>query len=819
MEKNNGKEKRARELFAKEVQEEKANTVLKYNRNLLETSLDPLVTMGPDGIITDANYATEKATGLPREKIIGTDFSEYFTEPDKARAGYKQAFDVGKVLDYELYLKHINGSSIPVLYNVSVYKDNEGQIIGMFAAARDISAIKKYVDELIDFRNNLETIIQQKTAELITANKQLVIQNEEKEKRAEELVVANKELAFQNDEKDKRAAELVLANRELTFQNREKADRAAELVIADEELAFQTGEKADRAAELLIANKELVFQNEEKEKRAAELVITNKELALQSKEIKRRIKELALAKKQVDMAGVIINKAWKYDRSLIKASIDPIMTIDQDGLIVDVNTAVKNATGLPRKKLIGSNFSEIFSDQEKARNYSKTIFEKGQAFNFELDLKHTNGFTIPVIYNAFVYSDNKEKRVGVLVANNDNKTKQNDEIIYLQINLNQLVKQRTSELKIANKKLAIENEKNEYLGYHDHLTGLYNRRFFEEELKRLDTKTNLPISIIMCDTNGLKLINDSFGHNYGDKLLLKAAETIKMVCRADDIVARIGGDEFAVLLPKTDAEETMQIANNMKQLASKARIANIELSISYGYDTKTSDKQKTIEIMANAENHMYRHKLYDRSSIRNKTIDLIMNTLFEKSDRESQHSARASNICQAIASKMNFDKGDVNKVRIAGLVHDIGKMGIDENILNKAGKLSDFEWEQMKGHSEAGWRILSSANEFSELAQFVLDHHERWDGSGYPNGLKGEKIPLESRIIAVADSYDAMTSDRSYRKGLNKEEAIKEMKKCSGTQFDPEIVDVFVNQVLPYNSNFGGGKPLLSAVENNLESG
>src|SRR5665647_1814522 len=278
MEKNNGKEKRARELFAKEVQEEKANKGWEYNRTLLEAIIDSLVTIGPDGIITDVNSATEKATGLPREKIIGTCFSEYFTDPEKARAGYKQVFDVGKVVDYELYLTHINGSSIPVLYNASVYKDNEGQIIGVFAAARDISAIKKYEDELIDFRNNLESIVQQKTAELIIANKELVIQNEEKEKRAEELVVADKELAFQTGEKADRAAELLIADEELVFQSGEKADRAAELLIANKELVFQNEEKEKRAAELIIANKELVFQNEEKDKRAAELVLANREL-------------------------------------------------------------------------------------------------------------------------------------------------------------------------------------------------------------------------------------------------------------------------------------------------------------------------------------------------------------------------------------------------------------------------------------------------------------------------------------------------------------------------------------------------------------
>ena len=314
------KEKRARELFAEEVQEEKANKGWKYIRNLFEASIDSLVTIGPDGIIIDVNLATEKATGLPREKIIGTDFSEYFTDPDKARVGYKQVFDIGKVIDYELCLKHVNGSSIPVLYNASVYKDNEGQIIGVLAAARDISALKKYADELTDFRNNLELIVQQKTAELVTANEELAFQNEEKEKRAEELVIANEKLLYQNEEKEKRAAELVIANEELLFQNEEKEKRAAELILANEELilqneekekraaelvlanrelAFQTGEKADRAAELIIANAELIHQNKEKDKRAAELIIANKELLFQNEEKEKRAAELIIANEEL----------------------------------------------------------------------------------------------------------------------------------------------------------------------------------------------------------------------------------------------------------------------------------------------------------------------------------------------------------------------------------------------------------------------------------------------------------------------------------------------------------------------------------------
>lgn len=353
-----------------------------------------------------------------------------------------------------------------------------------------------------------------------------------------------------------------------------------------------------------------------------------------------------------------------------------------------------------------------------------------------------------------------------------------------------------------------EQKKNQekliYMIYHDHLTGLYNRRFFEEELNRLDTKKNLPLTIIMGDINGLKIINDSFGHAVGDNYLKKISEIIRKACRADDIIARLGGDEFVVILPNADTSEAIKIIEHIKDIISETNVGAIELSVSFGFAAKESEKQSVLETVVNAENHMYTHKIYERASMRSKTIDIIMNTLFEKSNRESQHSNRVSALCEAIASNMDFDKDDVNQIRIAGLVHDIGKIGIKENILNKAGRLDNDEWEEMKKHPEAGWRILITTIEFSEISKFVLRHHERWNGSGYPNGLKGEEIPIEARIIAVADAYDAMTSERTYKNAYSKDEAINELTRCSGTHFDPKIVDVFVNQVLPYNSNFEG---------------
>ena len=335
-----------------------------------------------------------------------------------------------------------------------------------------------------------------------------------------------------------------------------------------------------------------------------------------------------------------------------------------------------------------------------------------------------------------------------------------------------------------------------YMGFHDQLTGLYNRRFYEEELKRLDTERNLPMTIAMFDVNGLKLVNDSFGHSTGDELLKKAAEVIKQGCRSDDIIARLEGDEFVIILPETDALKTGQIIKRIKSLSLKEKVGVLDVSITFGYKTKNNKEEDIQEIFKNTKDYVSKHKLSESSGINSKIIDLIMNRLFEKNNREMLHSKQVGKICKDIATKMNFDKDNVSQIKIAGLMHDIGKIRIDKNILDKPQKLSSDEQKEIEKHSETGYRILSSVNEFSEIAEYILEHHEKWNGEGYPRGLRGEEISLQARIIAVADAFDAMTRDRTYGKALSEEEAINEIRRCSGTQFDPEIAGVFVKKVL-----------------------
>jgi diguanylate cyclase (GGDEF)-like protein/PAS domain S-box-containing protein len=335
-----------------------------------------------------------------------------------------------------------------------------------------------------------------------------------------------------------------------------------------------------------------------------------------------------------------------------------------------------------------------------------------------------------------------------------------------------------------------------YLSYNDQLTGLYNRRFYEEESRRIDTERNYPIALIMVDVNGLKLTNDAFGHQAGDLLLRKVAAILISECHSDEIIARMGGDEFIILLPETGKTKASRLIENIKSSIAKERVENVVMSVSIGFSIKHDSSESMSKVYKLAEDDMYRHKLSESSSMRSKTIDLIMNSLCEKNTREMLHSARVSNLCVTIAKCMNFTKDEVSLMKIAGLMHDIGKIGIGDSILNNPDLLNKEEWRDIRRHSEIGYRILSSANEFSEIADYILEHHERWDGFGYPKGLKGDQISIQARIIGIADSYDSMTSDRSYRKALSEDEAKMEIKANAGRQFDPEIAQIFVEKVL-----------------------
>ncbi len=335
----------------------------------------------------------------------------------------------------------------------------------------------------------------------------------------------------------------------------------------------------------------------------------------------------------------------------------------------------------------------------------------------------------------------------------------------------------------------------EYIAYHDQLTHCYNGRYYEEFIEKEIHEKDFPISLILVNVNGLKTVNEVFGHKAGDNLLKIVASTLKKTCEESAMIARVSSNEF-LILHKNQNENVLKFFETSINFAiDRQRIEGMKISVSMGCAVWENINTSYRDIFKRIEGRMLNEKVVSKNSMLSKTIDIIINSLFEKNNREMLHSKRVSVICEKLAQKMDFDQKNIDKIKIAGLMHDIGKIGISDEILNKSGKLDDQEWDQIKRHSEAGYRILSSAIEFSEIAECVLTHHERWDGKGYPKGLSGTDIPLFSRIIAVADAFDAMTSQRTYRQILSIEKVMDEMRINAGKQFDPEIVGLFLDNI------------------------
>lgn len=343
----------------------------------------------------------------------------------------------------------------------------------------------------------------------------------------------------------------------------------------------------------------------------------------------------------------------------------------------------------------------------------------------------------------------------------------------------------------------IEHEKQiEFSSYHDVLTGLFNRRFLEEEIKRMDTTRGLPISIIMGDINRLKLVNDAFGHEKGDELIVKAAESIKASCRPEDLAARWGGDEFMIFLSKTSASEAEKIMNRILANCADKQVNSIPVSIAFGIDTKISASETVSDAMRNAEDAMYKAKTKESERKRKDIINTIAQTLYENNPYEEQHAKRVSALCTKIAQALGLEEEEVKKLSMAGLLHDIGKVGVSVKILEKPSSLTKDEWKEVRQHPEIGYKVVGSSQEMIDIGNAIRAHHERLDGKGYPKGIQSEDIPAAAKIISIADSFDTMTGQNLYRKTITKEEAIAEIRRNEGTQFDPAIAEIFIEKVL-----------------------
>jgi diguanylate cyclase (GGDEF)-like protein/PAS domain S-box-containing protein len=447
-------------------------------------------------------------------------------------------------------------------------------------------------------------------------------------------------------------------------------------------------------------------------------------------------------------------------RSIFENSLDGIYQSTIEGKYIDVNNALVEMLGYKNKEeLISKDIKKDIYYSEKDR----PKFDEREKL-FITRLKKKDGTMVWVeVSSSIVYEDSTPAYYEGVVRNIDERKKAEEEI--------------------------------KHLSYHDFLTDIYNRYFFEEELKRLDSERLYPISIVIIDINGFKLVNDAFGHKKGDEILKNTAKILKTCFRKEDIVARYGGDEFIIILPSTSATVAASIVERVHSLFKFDSYKEFIMSLSIGITTKESKEQNINELIKAAEDKMYRHKLIEKQSMHSSIIVSLEKALEERNYETHEHVHRMRNLALELGKKLQFSEDKLDELSLLSSLHDIGKIAISDNIILNPLKLTNEEYEIMKTHTEIGFRIANSNSGLASISKAILSHHERWDGKGYPMGLEGKSIPIIARIISIIDAYDAMTNDRPYRKAHSKEYANKELLKYAGKQFDPVLVEQFISMI------------------------
>lgn len=465
-------------------------------------------------------------------------------------------------------------------------------------------------------------------------------------------------------------------------------------------------------------------------------------------------------------------------RRLFETAQDGILILDADtGKIVEVNQFLIDMLGYAHEDFLGKKLWEIgaFTDIARCKAAFQELQVKGYVRYEDLPLQTKDGRLIEVEFVSNVY--------------------QVDHMRVIQCNIRDITERRKIE-----KMLQESSERFKYMSFHDDLTGLYNRAYFAEEMTRVgkNLSRSVPVSIISIDIDGLKLVNDTFGHKAGDELLIAAAKIISTPFREGDMIARIGGDEFCIILPGTDYYVALAKKDEIVRLTDAYNNENpsVQMHISLGVASSESFEGENIyDIYQRADGNMYADKRIHTDSPKSGVIDVLLTALSERDFMAQGHAERLVVLAVMMAERMHFSDDKRKNLILLAKVHDLGNVSIPDEILFKPRKLSGEEYEKMKEHVRIGHTIANRSKELFPIAHLILHHHECWDGNGYCDGLKGEQIPLACRIFSITDAYDALTNARPYREGIGKKEAIEEIRKNSGTQFEPRLVDEFVQLV------------------------
>jgi diguanylate cyclase (GGDEF)-like protein/PAS domain S-box-containing protein len=463
-----------------------------------------------------------------------------------------------------------------------------------------------------------------------------------------------------------------------------------------------------------------------------------------------------------------LRESEEHYRRIIETAEVGIWMIDAGNITIFTNRKIAQMLGYTLEEMKGKSFLEFTDLEGRALIESKTqsppLSSNGQ---YDFKFRRKDGTDLWTIMSISPNFDKKGKFNGALIMITD----------------------------ITERKKAEEQLK--YMSLRDPLTGLYNRAYFEEGMRHLESYRFAQVGIIICDVDGLKLINDTLGHNAGDSILMVAANIIKECFRAGDVLARIGGDEFAVLLLNNETTVIETACHRMRRAISQHNASHSELplSLSVGFAVSTGKSISMNSLYKEADYNMYKEKQHRSQGSRIAIVETLKKALEAKDFMAEGHMSRIRALTATFVSAIDIPKPFAKDLLLFAQFHDIGKVGIPDSILSKPVELTPEEYTEMKRHCEIGYRIAKSSIDLAPIADLILRHHEWWNGKGYPLGLKGEEIPLGCRILAIVDAYESMTGVRPYRKPMSHQVATKELKKCAGTQFDPELVNKFVQVI------------------------